>query len=123
MTSHPGFQGSVLDGRDVGTVLCPNAQVKLFLTASAEVRARRRLAELVSRGMVQSGDLEAQERTYQQVLQDLKERDMRDSSRSAAPLKAAEDAHVLDTSNMTAQEVVEAASGIIQAACPWLIRV
>ena len=113
----------MLDGRDVGTVLCPNAQVKLFLTASAEVRARRRLAELVSRGMVQSGDLEAQERTYQQVLQDLKERDLRDSSRSAAPLKAAEDAHVLDTSNMTAQEVVESASGIIQAACPWLIRV
>ena len=56
-----GFQGCVLDGRDVGTVLCPNAEVKLLLTASAEVRARRRLAELISRGMVQA---EAQTSTY-----------------------------------------------------------
>ena len=65
---HAGSQGSILDGRDVGTVLCPNADVKLFLTASAEVRARRRLAELVSRGMVQAGDVEAQESTYRTVL-------------------------------------------------------
>ena len=118
-----GFQGAVLDGRDVGTVLCPDAEVKLFLIASAEVRARRRLGELVSRGMVKDGDREAQEETYQQVLADLKERDLRDSSRSTAPLKPAGHAHVIDTREMSAREFLDKAVCLIQWACPWLVRV
>ena len=103
-------------------MLCPNAEVKLFLIASAEVRARRRLAELVSRNMVEAGNIEAQEKTYQQVLSDLKERDLRDSTRSTAPLKPADDAHVIDTSTMSAREVLDAAARIIQGTCPWLLR-
>jgi cytidylate kinase len=81
--------GAVLDGRDIGTVICPEAQVKLYVIASDEVRAQRRFAELVERGTKTS---------VEKVLADLRERDARDSARSTAPLKPAEDAVVLDTS-------------------------
>ncbi len=89
--SHPPapYKGAVLDGRDIGTVICPQAPAKLFITASTEVRAERRTKELQSKG---------QSVTYERVLQDMRERDTRDAGRSAAPMVAAEDALILDTS-------------------------
>lgn len=99
-----GFSGAVLDGRDIGTVVCPDADVKLFITASTEVRAQRRLKELQERGL---------EAIYAQVLQDMKDRDARDSGRATAPLKAAEDAVILDTSDMDIDEVIGQAKSII----------
>lgn len=97
--AHPpeGYAGAVLDGRDIGTVVCPDADAKLFITASVEVRAQRRFKELQERGV---------EAIYARVLQDMQERDERDSSRSAAPLKAADDALVLDTSALSIDEVL-----------------
>jgi cytidylate kinase len=92
--------GAVLDGRDIGTVICPQAEVKLFVTASAEVRARRRYDELVSRG--QPADLEA-------VTADVKARDARDMERAEAPLKPAQDAVLIDTSDKTIDQAVAAA--------------
>jgi cytidylate kinase len=92
--------GAVLDGRDIGTVIAPDADVKLFITASVEVRARRRLAELLSRGI--SAHLE-------DVVIDLKARDARDAGRSTAPLLQADDAVVIDTSEMEADEAIAAA--------------
>ncbi len=92
--------GAVLDGRDIGTVIAPDADVKLFVTASAEVRAERRYKELADRG---------EETDYDTVLEDVKARDARDSERDVAPLKAAEDADVLDTSAMTIAAAVDAA--------------
>lgn len=89
-------EGAVLDGRDIGTVVCPDAELKLFITASIEARARRRYQELTGQGI---------EVNYQSVLQDLQDRDRRDSERDAAPLEAAKDAVVIDTSDMTAEEV------------------
>ena len=97
--------GAVLDGRDIGTVIAPDADVKLFVTASVEVRARRRLAELLSRGI--SAHLE-------DVLIDLKARDERDSNRDAAPLVQAADALLLDTSDMDVDEAVAAAIGLAE---------
>lgn len=91
--------GAVLDGRDIGTVICPEAEVKLYVTASAEIRAHRRWLEV-------GGD-EAE------VLAQVKERDARDMARADAPLKAAGDAVVIDTSGMTVDEAVEAASAIV----------
>jgi len=82
-------QGVVYDGRDTGTVICPNADLKLFVTASTEVRAQRRYEEFIAKGI---------ETTYEKVLQDMKARDERDSNRSASPLKPAADAVILDTS-------------------------
>jgi cytidylate kinase len=96
--------GAVLDGRDIGTVICPDARVKLFVTASVEVRAGRRLRELQARGKAS---------IYAAVLQDLIERDARDSERATAPLKAAADALVLDTSRMDPDEVFVAALSLI----------
>ncbi len=87
--------GAVLDGRDIGTVICPGAEVKLFVTASAEVRARRRHLEI-------GGD-------YDQVLHAVVERDTRDASRADAPMRAAEDSVMIDTSEMTIEEAVAAA--------------
>ena len=87
--------GAVLDGRDIGTVVCPDADVKFFLTASVEARAARRHKELIERG---------EESIYARVLQDLRERDARDSGRATAPLRAAEDAVRLDTSDMDADQ-------------------
>ena len=92
--------GAVLDGRDIGTVICPEAEVKLFVTASDEVRAERRYLELKDKGH----DL-----TLDDVIADLRARDRRDSARQAAPLKAAEDAIILDTSRMSVDEAVAAA--------------
>ena len=83
--------GAVLDGRDIGTVVCPDADVKLFVTASAEVRAKRRAEEILSRG--ETAD-------YEQVLLDVRKRDERDQNRTVAPLVPAEDAHLLDTSKL-----------------------
>ncbi|NVK19193.1 MAG: (d)CMP kinase [Methylocystaceae bacterium] len=99
-----GKKGAVLDGRDIGTVVCPDADVKLFVTASTEVRAQRRLKELQERGL---------ESIYAQVLQDMKDRDARDSQRAAAPLKAADDAVILDTSDLDIEEVIGKAKSII----------
>lgn len=98
--SHPpGGRGAVLDGRDIGTVVCPEAPAKLFITASVEERARRRIRELQEKGIAV---------IESQILQDMKERDERDSSRSVAPLKAAEDAWVLETSTLDADAAFKA---------------
>ncbi len=88
--------GAILDGRDIGTVVCPDAQMKIFLTASAEVRAQRRLKELQEKGICA---------IYDEILKKVKERDERDTNREAAPLKPASDALFLDTSLMTADDV------------------
>ncbi|KGB83561.1 cytidylate kinase [Rhodovulum sp. NI22] len=96
--------GAVLDGRDIGTVICPEAQVKLYVTASDAVRARRRFLELSGKG----ADV-----TLDGVLADLRERDARDSERAAAPLAAAADAVVLDTSALTIDEAVAKAIAVV----------
>jgi cytidylate kinase len=98
--------GAVLDGRDIGTVICPNAEVKLFVTASAEVRAKRRLDELLVRGQATDFDT---------VLADVQARDARDADRATAPMVAAEDALVLDTSDMSIAEAVAAAVAAVEA--------
>ena len=95
-----GKKGAVLDGRDIGTVICPDAPVKFFVTADTETRAKRRHRELIERG---------EESIYARVLQDMQERDARDEKRAAAPLKAATDAVVLDTSDLSEAEVFETA--------------
>jgi len=99
-------KGAILDGRDIGTTVCPKAEVKLFVTASTEVRAERRFKELQERG---------HEAIYARVLEDMKERDARDSSRSASPLAAADDAYVLDTSALNADQAFEAAIAFISS--------
>ena len=98
--------GAVLDGRDIGTVICPEADVKLFVTASAECRADRRYRELIEKG---------HDVTHDQVLADVKARDARDSSRAEAPLVPAADAILLDTSDLTIAQAVANAIGIIRA--------
>jgi CMP/dCMP kinase len=107
--AHPpgNAHGAVLDGRDIGTAICPEAAAKLFVTASPEVRAKRRLKELRQRGLPA---------IYQSVLQDMTERDARDTERRAAPLAAAPDAVILDTSRLDADEAFEQASEIIARA-------
>ena len=102
--SQPG--GAVLDGRDIGTVIAPGATAKLFVTASAEVRARRRLAELEARGKSSH---------YDDVLIDILARDKRDAGRDAAPLVQASDAILLDTSDMDADAAVAAAIRLVEA--------
>lgn len=98
--------GAVLDGRDIGTVICPQAEVKLFVTASAEVRGKRRYDELVGRGDTI---------TLDNVIEDVRARDARDMERVEAPLKPAEDAHVLDTSALSISDAVaEAIAAITQ---------
>ena len=99
--------GAVLDGRDIGTVICPEAEVKLFVTASAETRAERRYLELRAKG----ADV-----TREGVLADVIARDARDGGRAAAPMKAAEDAVLLDTSEMRIEEAVAAAIAAVVAA-------
>jgi len=98
--------GAVLDGRDIGTVIAPGADVKLFVVASPEVRAKRRVLELRARGEAAS---EAE------VLADLKRRDERDSRRTAAPLKAAPDAHLLDTTNLGIDAAFRSALAVVEA--------
>lgn len=99
--------GTVLDGRDTGTVICPEADVKLFVTATAEARAWRRYVELAGRG--EGADFEV-------VLKDLLLRDARDQGRAAAPLRPASDAHVLDTTYMDAETAFRAAIALISGA-------
>ena len=101
--------GAVLDGRDIGTVVCPDADAKFYLTASLEARADRRFKELRERG---------HDVIYPAVLQDMTQRDERDSGRAVAPLKPADDAKVLDTSDMTADQAFEAALGFIAKVAP-----
>lgn len=98
--------GAVLDGRDIGTVICAEAQVKLFVTASDAVRAERRYLELSGKG---------EKVTLDGVLEDLRARDTRDRERDAAPLMAAEDAVVLDTSEMSIEDAVARAVAVIEA--------
>jgi cytidylate kinase len=100
-------RGAVLDGRDIGTVVCPDAAVKLFVTASAEERARRRVRELRESGA---------EAIYSAVLQDIEERDARDSGRRVAPLSAAPDAVTIDTTGLDPEAVLELASQIVTRA-------
>ena len=99
-------KGGILDGRDIGTVICPDADVKLYVTASQEERAARRHAELTGYGETLS---------VEDVLAQLVERDTRDSTRATAPLKPAEDAHLLDTTGMGIAEVLQAAIDICDA--------
>ena len=99
-----GKAGAVLDGRDIGTVVCPEAPHKLFVTASMEVRAERRVKELQDRGL---------EAIYARVFEDMKERDARDSERAVSPLEPAKDAHTLDTSDFDADQVFQAALDLI----------
>lgn len=98
--------GTVLDGRDIGTVVCPDAPVKLYVTASSEVRARRRYDEIIARGEVAD---------YPSILEDVKRRDERDMGRADSPLKPAEDAHLLDTSEMSIEAAFQAAKTYIDA--------
>ncbi len=99
-------EGAVLDGRDIGTVICPDAAVKLFITATAEVRAQRRFAELSAKGM---------DDTYDSVLEDVRSRDARDMGRADAPLRAADDAVEIDTSTMSIADAVAAAIAVVEA--------
>ncbi|WP_170340451.1 (d)CMP kinase [Ruegeria arenilitoris] len=101
--------GAVLDGRDIGTVICPEAEVKLFVTASPEVRAERRYLELADKGA---------EITRAQVLADVRERDARDAERSTAPMKPADDAVILDTSDLSIEAALEKAVAVIQGKLP-----
>jgi len=98
---------SVLDGRDIGTVVCPQAQIKLFVTASPEVRAQRRFDEIIAKGGTADFD---------DILTDLKKRDERDMNRTDSPLKPAEDAHLLDTSKMSIEAAFLAAKKLIDHA-------
>lgn len=102
-------EGAILDGRDIGTIVCPNADVKIFMNASLEARAKRRHRELQGEGI---------EVVYDSVLNELKERDERDSKRNAAPLKPAKDAFLMDTTNISADEVLEKAIGLIEQQQP-----
>lgn len=95
-----GYKGAVLDGRDIGTVICPDAPLKLFVTASEEVRAERRMKELQLKGL---------DVTYRAVLESMRARDARDSAREAAPMKPAQDAVMIDSSDLNAQEMLDLA--------------
>ena len=93
----------IMDGRDIGTVVLPNADLKVFLTASAEERANRRFKEMTDSDV-----------TYEQVLEDIKQRDYNDMNRKTAPLKQAEDAVLLDTTEMTMEQVIEKLTSMIK---------
>ena len=95
----------IMDGRDIGTVILPDADVKIFMTASAECRAKRRYDELIAKG---------QSVRYEDVLSEMNERDRADSTREIAPAEAAEDAILLDNSGMTLEESVEAVIGLVR---------
>ncbi|MEJ0073915.1 MAG: (d)CMP kinase [Alphaproteobacteria bacterium] len=101
--------GAVLDGRDIGTVICPDADVKIFVVAAPEVRARRRALELKSAG--QNADEAA-------ILEDIKRRDERDMGRATAPLRRAPDAHELDSSRLTIDEAVASAIKLVEQSRP-----
>ncbi len=99
-------QGAVLDGRDIGTVIAPEAEVKIFVTASPETRAQRRALELRGRG---------EKVDYASILEDIKKRDERDSERIDAPLKPAEDAQILDTTDLNIEAAFAAALAMVEA--------
>ena len=99
--------GAVLDGRDIGTAICPRADVKIYVTASPEVRALRRTNELRAKGRTVE---------FQRILGEVRERDARDSGRPVAPLKIAPDAHVIDTTHLNADEAFAAALAVVEAA-------
>ena len=99
--------GAVLDGRDIGTVICPSAEVKIYVTASDEARARRRWRELLERG---------EEIAFEQVLADQKARDEGDAARELAPMRRAADAHLLDTTDLSISDAIAKAAEIIEQA-------
>lgn len=99
--------GAVLDGRDIGTVVCPNAALKVYVTASPEVRARRRHAEISANGGMAA---------YEDILADIRRRDARDSERADSPLKSAPDSHLLDTSEMDIETAFLAAKALTDLA-------
>jgi len=99
--------GAILDGRDIGTVICPEAPAKLYVTASPEVRAERRWKQLKGQG---------EDVSYEDVLADIHKRDARDGGRDAAPMVAAPDAELLDTTEMTIEQAADAARRIVEAA-------
>lgn len=99
-----GKAGAVIDGRDIGTVVCPDAKVKIFITASVEARAERRFKELQAKG---------ESVIYARVLEDMRERDARDTVRSTSPMKPADDALIIDTSALDADQVFERARAYI----------
>jgi cytidylate kinase len=100
-------EGAVLDGRDIGTAVCPGADIKIFVTASPEVRARRRTDELAAKGRAVD---------YRTILAEIRGRDARDSGRAAAPLRAADDAYLLDTSDKDIETAFRAAVDIVDRA-------
>jgi CMP/dCMP kinase len=102
--NQPG--GALLDGRDIGTVIAPHADAKLYVTASSEVRARRRHAEMISHGI---------DAKFEDILADVQARDARDTSRTDSPLKPAQDAALLDTSELTIGSAVQAAIALVEA--------
>jgi len=106
-----GAAGAVLDGRDIGTVICPGADAKLFVTASVEIRAERRWKELRQRGIAA---------IVTDVLEEMRTRDARDSQRAVAPLRPAEDAYVLDTSALDVEQAFEQACTALRG-CPRLL--
>jgi len=106
-------EGAVLDGRDIGTVICPDAPVKIFVTASTEIRAERRKKEL---------QLAGKDVTYSAVLKDMRDRDARDAGRQTAPMRPADDAIILDTGDMGIDEVLESALAIIKEKLPGAFK-
>ena len=100
----PSNKGIVVDGRDIGTVIFPNANVKLFISASLEERARRRLRDFLTND---------ENISYDEVIKQLQKRDQRDKERSVAPLVAAKDAHLIDTTNINKEETLEIASSLV----------
>lgn len=104
-----GATGAVLDGRDIGTVVCPDADIKLFVTASPAVRAQRRVAELAARG---------EPADEAEIRREIEARDARDAARATAPLRPAEDGHLLDTSNLDIDSAFEAAKALIDRLHP-----
>lgn len=101
-----GGQGAVLDGRDIGTVVCTDADAKLFITATAQTRAKRRYEEMRLKGGQMS---------YDEMLSDIRRRDERDSSRATSPMQKAEDAHLIDTSEMDIETAFRAAVEIVDS--------
>ena len=99
--------GTVLDGRDIGTVVCPDAPVKLYVTASPEVRAKRRYDEILAGGGVAD---------FETILDDIRRRDERDMGRADSPLRPADDAHLLDTSEMSIEAAFSAAKLVVDTA-------
>jgi cytidylate kinase len=100
-------KGAIFEGRDIGTVVFPKADVKIFITANSETRARRRYNELKSLN---------KDITYDDILQSIKRRDQRDETRAASPTQRAADAHIIDTSDLTLTEVIDKALSLIKSA-------